>query len=459
MTCQDTNNISIRFPRIGLEIQPYTVDFRIDRTQLDYLDAKFSEEVGEYLKPYTEREDAALRKPQPAEVVMDGEVSHTLYFRPSYVTYGETNCWVELHDAQKHLQHTVVDDKFERVTAKNAYRRLFEKANTNDVLSGIEFAIPDTARSNLPEGIPKGPGGVPLIPTTGTDPTIGLDYIDKFSSLWRDYDEAGVSSGDDGQNILDSQYNFDLKNQNTLKAIYTLNDELGLQSWVNDKGVLIVGLDFMEASHHVASANDSRVWRYHDAEITPPGSPIKMAVVNGGTIDAPNSTQEEDAVESVLEFLNPVDDHEEDLIAQGVAQRPGIVNGKIVSIDEPNLARDSLEARAYQVLANEMTNNNSGSVEINPETSGTEISNWRNVEVGDFLQLIPADGEDCKDVERDVMLISGVKHKVDGGSWDIHLNIQKWANPETETTLRYFSPDSDNYYNEDFEEIYTDNGR
>ena len=101
-----------------------------------------------------------------------------------------------------------------------------------------------------------------------------------------------------------------------------------------------------------------------------------------------------------------------------------------------------------------MTNNHSGSVEINPDTSGDEITDWRSVDVGDFLQLIPGDRDECGGIERQVVLISGVKHKVDGGSWKIELQIQKWANPETATTLRYFSPDSKNYYNEDFEEIY-----
>jgi len=445
MTCKNTNNISIRFPRIELELRPYSVDFRVERKRLDFLDAKFSSEIGEYLKPYTQNEGAALREPQRAEVVMDGEVSHSLYFRPDYVTYGETNCWIELHDLQKHLRHTVVDSKVGFMTAKGHYERLFELANEDDILNGIEFHIPSTLRSNVPERLPRGPGGLVLAPTM-VDPELSLTLANKFSSLWKDYDDEAMFEMDDSQNVLDSKYDFDLKKKNTLEAIYTLNDELGLQSWVNDEGVLMVGFDFMDAAHHVASANDSRVWRYHNADITPPGTPIKMAIVNGGMIDAPNSTTEENNVDSVIDFINPTTSHQKDLIAQGVAQRLDVLDGKIVSIDQPNLSRDALEIRAHQVLANEITNNNSGSVEINPDTSGTEITDWRNVNPGDFLQLIPAEGEDCKDIERDVVLISGVEHKVDGGSWDINLNIQKWAEPKPKTTLRYFSPDSNKYY-------------
>ena len=451
MSCQNTNNITLRFPKIGLEIRPYTVDFRIDRTELDYLDAKFSKETGEYLTPYTETQNALLRDPQPVQVVMDGEVTHRLYFRPDYVTYGETNCWIELHDPQKHLSTSIIDDKFTRVTAKNAYRRVFEGRNKRDVLTDIEFKIPPSSTSNLDEAAPTGPGGVPLIPTA-----IPLEFYERnynrLTALWKDYDEE--ASNETTQNVLDSQYNFDVKNKTSLEALYHLNNKLGLSSWVDREGTLVIGLDFMDSSHHVASDNDSRVWRYNDAEMTPPGSPVKMAIVNGGMIDAPNKTQEEGALESLVEFTWPTSKHEEDLVPQGVAQRPSVLDGKVVSITEPNLSRDALEARAYQVLANEMTNNHSGSVEINPDTSGDEITNWRSVDVGDFLQLIPGDRDECGGIERQIVLISGVKHKVDGGSWKIELQIQKWANPETATTLRYFSPDSKNYYNEDFEEIY-----
>ncbi|PSP56361.1 hypothetical protein BRC82_02385 [Halobacteriales archaeon QS_1_67_19] len=456
MTCKDTNNIHIRFPRIGLEIRPYTVDFRIDRTEFDYLNAKFSKEVGDYLEPYTQNENAALRPPQPAEVVMDGEVSHWLYFRPQWVTYGETNCWIELHDPQKHLEYSVVDYKTDGLTVEEVYRKIIDEANTNDIINGIEFDIPENAESHVPEETLSGPGGMPLMGPF-MEPESFLDAGNRVVDLWRDYDEEPDYRP--SQKITESKYKFDLRNKNALESIHTINNELGLESWMTHEGILKVGRQIVDHTTHVASSNDSRVWRYSDVELMPPSTPIRMVVVNGGMIDAPNDTKEEDRLESVAEFLWPTTDHEDDLIAQGVAQRPDVLDGKIVSIDAPELSRDALEARAYQVLASEMMNNNSGTVEINPDTSGTEITDWRNVNVGDFLQLIPAEDEECKDIDRQVVLISGIRHNVDGGSWNIKLNIQKWANPATQTTLRYFSPDSTNYYNEDFEEIYTNDDR
>lgn len=463
MTCKNANNITIRFPQVGLEIMPYTVDFRIDRTELDYLDAKFSMDVADYIRPYTEDEGGALREPQPAEVVMDGKVSHRMYFRPDYVTYGETDCWIELHDPLKHLQYHVIDEKLERVAATEAYETVFESANSGEILESISFNVPENATSRVEEDTAPqvGMNSAEVLREEGDNGVRAGENASKaynaLASLWQDYDEEADT--DHKQTIVDTTYNFNLKNKTALEAIHTLNKRLGLQSWCNASGEMVVGVDFFRADHHVASASDSRVWRYHDAEMTPPGSPIKMAVVNGGMIDAPNNSGEDDHTDRVWEVINR--DWEEDLIAQGVAQRPDLIDGKIVSIDEPNLSRDALEARAYQVLANEMTNNNSGSVEINPETSGTGISDWRDVDVGDFIQLIPAEGEDCKDLERTITLISGVRHKVDGGSWKINLQIQKWANPATNTSLRYFSPDSNNYYaakedNSVGEEIYGD---
>lgn len=448
MTCKDTNNIRIRFPRIGLELRPYTVDFRIDKTQFNYFDAKFSKEVGDYLEPYTQNEDAALRRPQPVEVIMDDVVSHWMYFRPQYVTYGQTNCWIELHDPQKHLQYDVVDYKIDGMTVEDMYRKVIDEANTNDIIKGVEFSIPEDAETYI-----KHETSTPLgHPNPNKESLLSRAY-DDLANIWRDYDEEPDKAPT--APILKTEFVFDLTNKNALEALYYINKNVGLQSWLSHDGILKIGREVAEASHHVASATDSRVWRYSDVSLTPPGTPIKMAVVNGGMIDAPNSTKEENAVESVLEFINPLDAHDEDLVAQGVAQRPDVLDGKIVSIDEPELGRDALESRAYQVLANEMTDNNSGTVEINPDASGLGISDWRNVKVGDFLQLIPAEGDDCKDIERQVVLISGIRHRVDGGSWKIKLNIQKWANPATVTTLRYFSPDSKSYYDEEFEEIYS----
>jgi hypothetical protein len=448
------SNVTIRFPRIGLEIRPYTIDFRVDRNQFDYLDAKFSKEVGEYIKPYMDKEGDILRSPQPVEVVMDGEVSHRLYFRPQYVTHGETNCWIELHDPEKHLKYEVVDYSIDDTTAKEAYKRVVEEANTEDIIKDVDFKIPSDAQSHLDtESVIEGPGGIPI--TLQTFPVEkGVEYADKITALWTDYDEEADRTP--SQTIVDSVYNFDIENKTALEAIYWLNDKLGLQSSVDNNGVLTIGLDFFEPTHHVASANDSRVWRYNDVELTEPGTPIKMAVVNGGLIDAPNSTQEENGVESVLEFANPSDDHEGDLIAQGVAQQKGVLDGKIVSMDAPNISRDGLKKRAQQVLANEVSNNNSGSLNINPDTSGTEITDWRNLNVGDFLQVIPNSDADRQEIERQVLLISGIQHQVDGGSWNIELTVQKWQKVEAETTMRYFSPDSNSYYNSDFEEIYAE---
>lgn len=442
MTCKDQKNITIRFPRTGLEIRPYTVDLRVDEQKFDYLDAKFSKEVGEYLKQFTEDEGEALRPPQPAEVVMDDEVAHWLFFRPEWVTYGETNCWIELHDPQKHLEFSVVDYNTDGLSAEDMYRRILNEANTSDIIKGIEFEIPEGTTSNIgKENLIEGPMGMPLISSTTET---AVDVLAGVRSWTKDYDKE--KDYRPSQKITESNYKFDIQNKNALEAIYFLNNELGLQSWLNHEGILKVGLRMVDYNHHVAAPDDRRVWKYSDVELTPPTTPIRMAVVNGGMIDAPNSTKEEKALESSVEFLNPTDSHEQDLIPQGVAQRPDVLDGKIVSIDEPNLARDALEARAYQVLANEMTNNNSGSIEIQPDFSGTTVSDWRNVKVGDFITMVPSEDDDCRDIQKQECLISGVRHKIDGGSWKIKLNIQRWMNPESDTTLRYFSPDSTSYY-------------
>lgn len=433
MTCRNTQNITIRFPEIGFELQPYTVDFRKNRDQFDFLEAKFSKDVGEHLQQFTDTEDGALRQPRKVEVVMDGKVSHVLYYRPQWVTYGQTNCWIEFHDALKHLEYTDFDFKMLDFTVEEAYKEVYDQANGDKIMNGIEFHIPEAATT-----------------TVERDFGLGGTYIGDFEAktvikgmnLVLDYDEEIPLTKQ--KSIRTADIKVDWQGKNCLEVLYTMNKELGLRSWVNNEGTLLVGLDFNESVKHVAAADDERVWKYNNAEVIPPGQPIEKAVVNGGSID---TTNYEGPVEKVSETLHT--NWDEDLIPQGVATQPNVSNGKTVAVDAPNLARTHLEDRAKQVLLNEITNNNAGKIDINPNKSSIEVSDWRDVQVGDFIEVIPSDAEDCitdHGIERDVYLISGVKHEVDAGSWDIRLDVLKWAVFEPPSNFRYWSPDEDTYF-------------
>lgn len=438
MNCSLNNNISFNFPDSGLELVPYTVDFRVDRHKLNYVNAKFSTEVGDYLKPKVKTEGSEMRDPQPVQILMDGKVSYWVYFRPEYARFGETNCWIEFQDLREHFRYETVDYKVSNSTAKELYRKVYAESNIKNITNGIEFEIPQDAESTLN--------------TSGyfydDDDLLveGVRYLDDF---FTDYDKENEAKK---KSVLDSIFKFDLHEKTLFEAFLFLNEKLGLSWWVTPDGVLKIGIDYIQSNNHAASSSESNVWKYTNPNIVPPGQPIKKAVVNGGLIDAPGSI--EDGLLEKADFVLPDKQVDDDLVAQGIAQRPDIVGGKTVSIDLPELERASLESRAEHTLLSEMMNNNSGTIEINPSASNNDVSDWRDIQIGDTLEVFPPKSSECgSSIEHQTLLISGIRHNVDAGSWKIELQVQKTPSYDVVTSFRYFDPQSEKYYDSDFNEI------
>lgn len=429
MSCVAEDTVEFYWPKIDLRLRPYTANIKHDRDEFNYLKAEFSSEVAEYIRPHTENEGGALREHQPVEVYINDERRYHFYFRPEYVDYGNDGCWMDLHDPQKHLGEYEIDELYQGYRVKRIYRKIFEEARTKKIIKGVRFDIPEdkTTRYN--------PGQLFEDSANGSSEFSG--GVAKTANGYPDSVET--VDGETLVEILDAEFTVTFRSITCLKALWKLNDLIGLTSWIDNEGYLVVGSPEATGGVHVAAKDDSRVWRFGNVNISHPANPIRKVVVNGPMVDAKGGEG------SVLSYLLPSEGggalQDKDLLAQGIAQRTDLDDGKEISVERSGMTQNTLDALAYRVLLNEVRKQNSGSVKINPEISGKALSDYEAVDVGDRIQLIPGDDPDCEpEVFGEIYLIDGVEHAFSNGGWTINLDVKMYPDDPVIKKMRYFNP-------------------
>jgi hypothetical protein len=417
--CEATE-ITIRFPRNGLEVRPLNATILVDRNKMNRLDAEFGSEVADYLKDETDKGGAMAFK-QPAEVLINGTKRYHFLFFPENLQHGTNSCWITLEDPQKILEESSIDTEFNRISAREAYSKIWSKLNSDLILKGLKFNIGDQKFVNRSDAL----------------------HIKIARDVFGKKEEAV-------ERVLDGTFSISFDSLNCYEALWKLNDKLNLTSWADESGFLVIGSQSDNGKHHLASQMDPRVWRFSDPRIRHPENEIKKVVMNGDMIDDPEFINEEELETFLSEGSYQIGSKE--LIPQGIAERKDIDEGKTIVAKPVGIKKNSLEFMAHQALVNEIQDQNAGSISIDPQLSGKEFSDYEKLRIGDFIQLTPSENECVDFADNEIYEVDGMKHNFESGRWSIDLDVIENPDDSIETSFRYFDAVAEEALTE--EEVY-----
>jgi hypothetical protein len=433
MSC--THNWTVKFlgtdQEEPFEARPVQMSLKKSRSEYDFCRAKFPTEVGDMLEPETRFKDGSLHERSVVEVCYNGTSVQRLMMKPDWVNYGSRFTHIEFHDLQKSFAKGLIDIHRGSIKLKQIYEEVIDRSD--NLIEDYKFTIPENNVRRV-----FGAAGY-------------------FEHPFKDPAQIDTINGVNAFNAI----NFDQISPE--KALERLNEDFSLKTWVNSDGVLIIGIPEAHGILHVAAPDDSRVWRYHDPNVTHPKDPIKSVVVEGGWMDAPGPD------------VDPSDWFDQggtgDYLPTGVAVRQDVNYGQQVKIKNTTTKRDGLSDLAVRHLKRRMKTANSGTVKILPDKSGEEVSSLLSPVPGDIIHLVPDDDFYDKpvsattgnvhhppDVENpcgsitnnEKYLITEVEHNVTmGGEWQLFVDVVLYTDVPIDSTLVFFDPESEEWVSED----------
>jgi hypothetical protein len=467
MACGTNENWTLRFPMTrgpdgAMELLPESLTLRLKTHDLDYCRASFSPEVGEMIKPHTRVADSGqLRFQQPVEVRYDGTVIARMRFAPDMVTYDDSFTKIELDDLQKSMDSDTIDTQYPKARLRDIYTDIFEEAEAwNNFFDGIRFTVPEDMTTEV-----WGSLGV----TEDWDRRNGL-----FETGFRIKELEGIGGminkavrpltvqnlrANENEKLLDANYAFDFEDDSPFSALMKLNDKFGATTWAGRDGYLWVGSRATHGRMHYTARDDSRVWTLESEQIRHARDPILGVIVEGKWIDAHGI---ETDVDQWVDWFDPTNDKGGgDVRAQGICLRDDIDRGRIVKYKDTEAARSALPSLAREYFINLMKDQYSGTVDIAPTSSGFNFGHPAKVKPGDFIHVLPQDKHfddpsanagrigyekpsvrDCEDyVNNEIYLIQGATHTVEGGHWNLNLDVAMYPEEPITAGLRYFDPE------------------
>lgn len=431
-----------------LEARPVEMSFKSSTDKYDFARIKFSSEVGKVLKEEIDSETGRFSGKTLVEVKYKGEKIHTLLFRPDWARFGYDFVTVQLKDLHKSLSSGNVNIQKSVHSIKEIYKEVLSESQEN-LINGYKF-------SNIPEDKTR---------EAFNEASFSF-YIDNplDGPLDTTFDDTKYLY--DASNVYENLFSVDIDDLTPEQAIQKLNNQFGLQTWINSEGKIVIGLPERnkESVQHVAAPDDDRVWRYKNPQISYSRNPIRGVFAFGAWEDAPG-------LESPLDWFD--EGGLADARIVGIAERTDVSNGELIKVDVDGAKKGSIESAARLQLIEKTKNQNSGRVEIDPVISGDQISHPIDVRPGDLLQLVPSDeffvdpdansgrlGDpvDYPDkvcggvVKNEAYIVDSIEHKINNnGAWKISLELSLYprlGDNNIETSIRYFDPNEDQYYSE-----------
>lgn len=439
MRCENEWSVKVHDNKeLIFEARPFEMDLSISRNEYDFCSIEFPWEVGEMMKPHTKSETGRLYNLLRADVLYNGEVIHPFLFKPDWVTYTKDKTQVDLHDLHKALDYGEVDIYVESASVQDIYEAVINSA-TNRLIDTVDFSI-----SN--------------------------EFLERDFSSFFDEEVENV----DGYNINNYISAIDFEEDTPEIALRKLNKEFGFQSWINSDGILMIGIPETNSSNHIAAPDDKakddsdKVWNYKNAQINHTRNPIQRVIVYGNWVDAAGLETDP------RDWFNG----DGDVRAVGVAERAGVEEGDTISV-ETKAKKGMLDELAKLHLIEKTKRQHSGSVELDPHTSGTFQSHIKTVKPGDSLRLVPHDklfenpnatsgeiGDDpdfpsrmCGSMTRNESYdVSNVNHTItNGGAWEVDLDLMMQVEFGVDSRLTYIDPTTTGFeYSDPSEEDFVD---
>lgn len=441
-----------------LAVRPISMNLELSRTEYDYCRAKFDPEVGEKIKPYTQDSHGVMNELVRVRVQCGQHLIQNFIVRPDYIKFGIDYTHIDLHDMHESLSNGLVNMQRKSASLYSIYKEVYNEANT-PFLAGIKFrGIPEDQEDFLLAR--NGPRDNPAGVRSGEEKRARREAAERNTKL------------------IESENAIDFQNLSPEKAITRLNQHFRLTSWINKSGYLVIGSPSIAENVHMAAPDDERVWRYKDATITHGREPIRKIVVVGSWIDEAGWGGWEETASKIASFAGGGGDSDgADVRIVGIAKRSDIDYGDVAVIQSPGAKKGGIQEIAETELRRRMAEKYSGSVEIDPNLSGEQVSNLRNVYPNDFIRLVPNDkyfhdpsydsgsisdkpatDEICGGfIHNERYHISGVQHNLsEDGNWSITLDTGLLPNVEILTHTEYYDPYKNKFLDDDEAEEFED---
>lgn len=422
MTCS-LSDAQLVFERSGMIIAPYDLDYRSRRDRLDWAKARISRTAGEYIG------DNSLEH-EPVRIEVDGHVIRRLMLPDSPVELGVEDAHLTLVDPLHILERGIVDKVFPRTTLRDVSEYIFEQRDDpNRVLEDVRITDPQLGGVVTESYEARYPLWYAWVETTGlvTGSRQIYDRLDIAGNTLRLLDEF--------TEIVDREGGFDFDGISPKEALALVGKEFNVQAWVDDDGILWIGMPDVRADFFMAGGPAPlKIKSYNVTEDAIPVSGVKVSgtytlVTSGPYFGGPTSTFDETKLQS-----------------WAVARRRNRSNGRMITLDTKQVMKgEDLANIAVTRLRAEIHDSKSGSIVLNPLASDEEQGHPTEISVGDHIGAFGNIEQDCKQTfDSDLFVVNGVHHRIgDDVGWEITVNVGKLADPgDIEVDFWYFDPTS-----------------
>lgn len=415
-SCGPQDGITIEFPQSGVEIRPTDVDLRIRRRHYARGQFEATEEAGKLVDETTVEDPAAVVK-------VDGEAGHRMYLPEDGISFEknlheDTIAHIPLLDARKILDRGSVEKRFTGTdaTVDDAVRYIINQPrDPGNVITGYQWVHPDNGRFAV-----RG------------DNVPGAEVVGLREPLSTQVEESKIS---------DVEAFGDFDGESPKEALEHILDLFATNWWVEDNGVLYIGIDATRGQVVGTAAGDNELAlsRY---TVTRSAKTVN-AVQLRGPIDIETHT-------------TPGPGGQLGEITEGTGLRL-IAEAKASQIDGSLLIKEEevdipspgeLERAAKRTLYQEVMDDISGSMEINGLAS-RNIPAIRELGPGDHIFVDDSIETECnQDVETGMFMVTDVHHRANARrGWDIVVSVTRVLDPgSVETTSVFYDPETDKDY-------------
>jgi hypothetical protein len=399
MTCSQ-GGAEIHFLKSGLAFEAFDLSTESEKTRYSHARVTVSDEAGKLMAQ--KAIDA-----EPVEVRIAGTVQNRYLYPEESLEIHRDNGRFRLYDARKILERGVVTEHFEEVNVGEVTNFIFEnRDDPQNVLTGIravDNSLLQEEKQDAEEDI------VEAIHGSGADAARSgwKGAINDAIGITADFlGRAGKTQGMPHNTYKGLEFD-DISPNDALKMV---ENEFGFTSWVDDEGVLWLGLPAMKPKnrHAVSGVPTDKAYCMKEYNVVKGAHPVSVVKVNGETHWFGGNTDG-----NVWNGGDPADELYPMAEAWVEDENGDVAGGKVITTEEPLKIwdLDSLEDAARNMLISSSVDYRNGSIIFNGMAS-EQKEKLAAMTVGDIIMVADyVEGHCNKAAEGGSYIVSSIQHK------------------------------------------------
>lgn len=419
MTCGPVEGITIEIPTTGVEVRPTDIDIREQKRAFARGQFELTEAAGKAIDQ---------NAPEAATVLIkvDNEPTYRMYLPNDAISYetslqNDTVAKLSVLDARQVLRRGSIEKSFGDTTPRDIVDYIIgEKDDPDGIIQGYEFIDEESSELEL------------NLATTGLAPESIQNFqisagqaVDGFLDIDHFHDETDYAG-----------FNFD--GESPLEAMQETMSEFAVNWFVDDDGILYIGMDGARSqlTGTVAGDNELALSRYTVTKESKTTNAVNVVgPINIDYVKRPPALGGGPRGNGLRTIAD--------------ARAPSL-EGTGISLPEERriFEQEKLESVAVAALVQEVMDDYSGSMEVNALAS-RNMDAIRALSVGDYIGVDESVETRCnQDVITGLFMVTGVHHLASPQrGWKIRLDVSRIPNMESiETSSVLYDPEEDREY-------------